>query len=240
MKKYIVYYRVSTKKQGESGLGLDSQKSIINHFLNPDMIAGEYLEVISAKVKPSERPELSKALAEAKKNGYGIAVAKVDRLSRVTEDALEIFNELESMIFFFYIPMTAGNPMDKFTLTIYMAIADRERELISIRTKAAMKEVQKAEAAGKARYDKEGNLKQPIGSPENLTESARAKGLKLRTENALKNSAWVMACEYATMLHEKGNSYGEIAGKLNTRGYKTRKGKEFHRMTVKRLIEKAA
>ena len=177
--QYVVYYRVSTKGQGESGLGLAGQKAMINNFLSPDQIAAEFTEVISAKVLPSERPELAAAIQYAKQNGCGLAVAKVDRLSRVTEHALSIYQEMKGFLFSCDIPMTAGAAMDKFTLTIYMAIADRERELIGIRTKAALAEIRKDQEAGKKRYDKEGNVKQLIGKPENLTAQARSKGFRL-------------------------------------------------------------
>lgn len=236
--QYVVYYRVSTKGQGESGLGLAGQKAMINSFLSPDQIAGEFTEVISAKVLPSERPQLAAAIEYAKQNGCGLAVAKVDRLSRVTEHALSIYQEMKGFLFSCDIPMTAGAAMDKFTLTIYMAIADRERELIGIRTKAALAEIKKDQAKGKKRYDKDGNLKQKIGSPENLTSAAKAKALATRKANALNNEAWIQAAFEATARRDKGMSFQAIADELNRKGFTTRRGKSFQPTTVKRLIAK--
>lgn len=222
--EYVVYYRVSTKGQGESGLGLEAQKAMISSFLSPDQIAAEFTEVISAKVIPSERPELAAALEYAKQKGCGLAVAKIDRLSRVTEHALSIYQEMKGFLFSCDIPMTAGAAMDKFTLTIYMAIADRERELIGIRTKAAL-----------AMKKKQGHK---LGKPENLTVQARSKGAKIRRKNARNNEAWIQAAFEATARREKGMSFQAIANELNRKGFTTRKGKAFQPMTVKRLIAK--
>lgn len=222
--EYVVYYRVSTKGQGESGLGLEAQKAMISSFLSPDQIAAEFTEVISAKVIPSERPELAAALEYAKQKGCGLAVAKIDRLSRVTEHALSIYQEMKGFLFSCDIPMTAGAAMDKFTLTIYMAIADRERELIGIRTKAAL-----------AMKKKQGHK---LGKPENLTAQARSKGAEIRRENARNNEAWIQAAFEATARREKGMSFQAIANELNRKGFTTRKGKAFQPMTIKRLIAK--
>lgn len=238
--KYLVYYRVSTKGQGESGLGLEAQKAMIHHYLSPDQIAGEYVEVISAKVKPLDRPQLGQAIEQALANGYGLAVAKIDRLSRVTEDALQVFASLDGFLFSADIPMQVGGRMDKFTLTIFMAIADRERELISLRTKQALAALKAKQAKGESLVHENGTPKQPIGKPENLTDKARAKGRAKIAENARTNAAWVQAGEYAEMLREKGLTLRQIADRLNTRGYTTRRGKKYQATTVSRLLAKFA
>lgn len=253
--KYLVYYRVSTKQQGESGLGLEAQKAIISHFLPDEMIAGEYVEVISAKVAPADRPQLAAALAECEEKGYGLAVAKVDRLSRVTEDALAVYSRLGGFIYAADIPMQPGAQMDKFTLTIYMAIADRERELIGIRTKAALTEKisRFLKSVGQSAYNYFNASKEaqketrqryaaewPLGSPDNLTAEDKAKGLSVRQQNAQTAAAWVKTAEYAEMLRDKGLSLQAIADKLNAKGFTTRRGKAFQRTTVNRLLEKAA
>jgi len=130
--KYITYYRVSTKKQGESGLGLEAQQAYINHFVSQEQVVKSFVEVESAK-SLLNRPKLKEAVQLCKENGYTLAIAKIDRLSRTTEDALKIFSTLKGRLFSCDVPN-----LDKFTLTLFMAIADRERELISIRTKAAL------------------------------------------------------------------------------------------------------
>jgi DNA invertase Pin-like site-specific DNA recombinase len=158
MNSYVVYYRVSTKRQGKSGLGLKAQKTYVNHFINSDQIVKEFTEVASAKYMDCDnRPQLCEALDYCIENGYTLVVAKVDRLSRKTEHALDIYNALEGRLISCDIPN-----LDKFTLTLFMAIADRERELISIRTKQALAERKKQ------------GMK--LGTPSNLTNEARAKG----------------------------------------------------------------
>lgn len=232
--KYIVYYRVSTKGQGESGLGLEAQQSIIHHFIPEENIAGEYQEVISAKVAPMERPQLAQALKECQEKGYGLAVAKIDRLSRVTEDALAVYSQLGGFLYSADIPMQLGAVMDKFTLTIYMAIADRERELIGLRTKAALHSIVnrfltaenfdpfKYWAAGKKGQKeirqsfRKAGKEWPLGKDENLDKSAQDKGYKARKRKSTINAAWVQAGDYAMLLRKETkmvafkNDKGEI------------------------------
>lgn len=138
--KVVIYYRVSTKKQGEKGLGMEGQKSIVEYFTKDKEVLGTYIEVQSAKT--AERAELRKAIDLAKKHNATLIVSKHDRLSRNVVDALTILDELT----------TAGASLaccdlpsntDRFTLTIMFAVAERERELISIRTKLALAELKK-------------------------------------------------------------------------------------------------
>jgi len=216
-KKYVLYYRVSTKKQGDSGLGLESQKAILLHFLNPNDVVSEFTEVMSGGVK--ERPQLRAAIDLCKKHGYTLAVAKIDRLSRVTEDALSIYNELDKRLVSCDIPN-----LDKFTLTIFMAIADREKELIGIRTKAALQ----------AKKDK-GHV---LGTKANLTKAGRQKAWKAQAAKAAKNEnnmrAMMLICEY----RNKGMTLQAIADKLNANGFKSSQGRAFQKVTVKRLYER--
>ena len=236
--KYVVYYRVSTKGQGESGLGLEAQSSLVNHFLKTEDIAKTVVEVISAKVEPTERPVLRKAIEFAKQNGFGLAVAKVDRLSRVTEHALAVYNELDAMLYACDIPQQKFAPMDKFTLTIYMAIADRERELIGIRTKAALEEVKRQQKRGIVRYHDDGRVKNNIGSPQNLTDSSRAKAVEAIKAKASNNENNRRARGYANTLKDQGLSLSKIAERLNNEGFKSSMGKRFHRTTVSRLLKR--
>lgn len=224
--KYIVYYRVSTEKQGDSGLGLEGQRATVERFLKEEQIAGEYTEVISGKIKPLNRPKLAEALEACEKYGYGLAVAKVDRLSRITEDALQVYSKLDGFLYSCDIPMTAGNPMDKFTLTIFMAIADRERELIGIRTKAAL-------AAKKEKGAK-------LGKVENLTAAGRAKGVEAIKQKARQNVNNMRAMNYAKNLKTQGLTLNAIATRLNGEGFTTSRGKQFSATQVKRLVEMAA
>lgn len=216
--KYVIYYRVSTGKQGQSGLGLESQKTYIHHFINESDIAKEFTDIQSGGDR--DRAGLNKAIALCVKNGYTLAVAKIDRLSRKTEDALEIYNKLEQRLFSCDIPS-----LDKFSLTLFMAIADRERELIKIRTKAAL-------AAKKARGEK-------MGTTENLTKEGRAKAHKANRAKADTNKNNVRVMELCSMYRANGLTLQQVADKLNEQGHKTPSGKGSYQKTmVSRLLKR--
>jgi DNA invertase Pin-like site-specific DNA recombinase len=216
--KYVIYYRVSTAKQGTSGLGLEAQQAYITTYLPTDAIVAEFTEVESGG--NAERVELRKAVNLCKRNGYTLAVAKIDRLSRVTEDALNIYSELEGRLFSCDIPN-----LDKFTLTLFMAIADRERELIKIRTKQAL-------AAKKARGAK-------LGKPENLTAAGREKAWEARRRDAENNDNNRKAADTVRMYRESGLTYAAIADKLNAAGFRASKGGEFTATQVMRIFNRA-
>lgn len=216
-KKYIIYYRVSTKKQGNSGLGLKAQKAYIKHFINDEDVADEFLEVQSGSGLEN-RKELKAAILICKQKKYILAVAKIDRLSRKTEDALFIYNELEGKLYSCDIPH-----LDKFTLTLFMAMADRERELISIRTKQALDA--KKEIVGEWRNSK-------------ITKEAWQKGQQIIKQKALRNPNNKRAMELIVLYKDKGLTLQNIAHKLNGNGFRTARGKSFHKTSVKRLWER--
>jgi DNA invertase Pin-like site-specific DNA recombinase len=213
-KKYVIYYRVSTKKQGESGLGLKAQKAYLSHFLEESEVVQEFTEVQSGGDFET-RSILQEALGLCQMEGYILAIAKIDRLSRKTEDALHIYNLLEGRLFSCDIPN-----LDKFTLTLFMAIADRERELISIRTKQAL-DAKKLE----------------IGEWRNSTflESARQKGQARIRQKARLNTNNRRATELIILYKDKGLTLEAIAGKLNQSGFRSSTGKLFQKTTVARL-----
>lgn len=212
--KYVVYYRVSTKRQGESGLGLKAQEAYIRHFLTEEDIICELTEVRSGR-SIELRPVLQQALKLCKEHGYTLAVAKIDRLSRTTEDALAIYQLLNGRLYSCDIPN-----LDKFTLTLFMAIADRERTLIAIRTKQALA-VKKA-AVGEWRDS-------------TFSEMAREKGQLMIKEKARLNPNNRRATALIVAYKKQGMTLQAIANELNNSGFKTAKGKQFHKTTVRRL-----
>lgn len=219
---YVIYYRVSTKQQSKSGLGLEAQQNYIRHYIQESDIKKEFTEVMSGKTI-IERPVLNEAIQYAKNYNLGLAVAKVDRLSRKTEDALTIYQDLDGYLFSCDIPTGRFAKMDKFTLTIFMAIADRERELIGIRTKQALD-------AKKARDNKEWR------NTKGLTDEQRRKNARASKERAKK--AYQQVIGYAKELHGQGMSFANIAKRLNNEGFKTRKGANFQAMTIKRILDR--
>ena len=138
--KYVAYYRVSTSKQGESGLGLAAQQAIVNQYINKEDIIASFTDIKSGKTL--EREGLEEAIQLAIKEKATLVVAKHDRLSRNVVDALTTLERLvqngASLVC-----LDLPSNTDKFTLTIMFAVAERERELISIRTKNALAEKKK-------------------------------------------------------------------------------------------------
>lgn len=216
MKRYVIYRRVSTDEQGKSGLGLEAQDRDIRLYLEgysdqPFEVVAEFTEVASGS--DDRRPELTKALDMARKNGAELLVAKLDRLSRKVSFIASLLDDRKVQL-----RVAAMPQADKFQLHIYAALAEQEREFISIRTKAALKEA-------KARGVKLGG--------------ARDKTLKRNQE--VQRKAAERAQNVAGLiqpLREAGKSLREIAAELNRAGVRTARGGEWQASQVKRTIER--
>src|SRR5271169_117354 len=136
MKQYIAYYRVSTNKQGESRLGLDSQGVCVDEYVkDKGIIISKYLEIESGK--KNNRPELLKAIEECKLTGATLIVNKLDRLSR---NVSFLFALKDNNIDFLCCDQPELNTL---TLGIFATVAQYEREIISERTKKALAEKKK-------------------------------------------------------------------------------------------------
>src|SRR5690349_19022831 len=137
MKSVVSYIRVSTRQQGRSGLGIEAQRAAIVRFADTEgyIIAAEHVEVETGKGADAldRRPELAAALAAARKLRCPIIVAKLDRLSR---DVAFIFGLMAQKVPF--IVAELGADADPFMLHLYAALAEKERSLISQRTRAAL------------------------------------------------------------------------------------------------------
>jgi DNA invertase Pin-like site-specific DNA recombinase len=219
MKTYVAYYRVSTQKQGQSGLGLEAQKVAVRAFLKCETcIIAEYTEVESGK--RDARPQLSSAIAMAKASGSVLVIAKLDRLSR---NAAFIFALKDSGVEFVCADMPDANTL---TIGIFAVLAQHERELISSRTKAAL-EAKKAQG-------------HRLGTPANLTEEARSKGLKIRQANAVNCKENKQAIHLILSAKAEGKSFPQIVNKLNELGYLTSRGKKFGLSSVHKLFTRAS
>lgn len=146
--RYIAYYRVSTEKQGQSGLGLEAQRETVARAIEGKDLLGEYVEVESGA--KNERPQLLEAVDHAKAANAVLVIARLDRLSR---NLAFIATMMDSEVEF----LCCDNPhATKFTLHILAAMAEHERDLISQRTTAAL-------AAAKRRGVKLGGLRHDLG-----------------------------------------------------------------------------
>lgn len=136
--KYVIYYRVSTTKQGVSGLGLEAQKQQVGNYLqskNDVEVLNEYVEIDSGK--KANRIELAKAVAEAKKNKAVLLVAKLDRVARNVKFFLELLDQIN--IEFADLPnLKIGTSDTRLMLTQLSAFAEWEASKISERTKSAL------------------------------------------------------------------------------------------------------
>lgn len=218
MGKFIAYYRVSTSKQGESGLGLEAQETTARRFAAGGEIIAEYREIESGK--QNARPVLSEAIAHATREGATLLIARLDRLSR---NAAFVLALQSSGVAFTCCDMPAANNL---TIGIMALLAQSERERISTNTKAALQALKERGAK--------------LGTPANLTDEARERSVAVRKANAANNDNWRRAGALAIELHRNNASLRKIAESLNSNGYHTREGKPFQAMTVKRLLERAS
>lgn len=227
MKKYVAYYRVSRDsfKDGKSksnGLGLEAQKQIAEHYYNKEgnCIVMEFTETKSAK-NISERPILQNAIDYCLKNDCWLLVAKLDRLSRNVDDVRTILKTLDGNISFGDIP--AEGKADMFTITIYSAFAERERELISLRTKNALK----------VKKEREGSWQK--GNPDFSNGQASKLSVEANKRKAASNENTIRATQVIVSKRADGMTYWEIAQFLNKYKFVTANGNQFYATQVMRI-----
>jgi DNA invertase Pin-like site-specific DNA recombinase len=217
MSNFVAYYRVSTERQGRSGLGLEAQEVAVKSFLasTPDakLIAPPFTEIESGK--NNERPELLKAIHRAKVTGSTLLIAKLDRLSR---DAHFLLGLQKAGVAFVAADMPHANAM---TVGIMALVAENERISISSRTKAALQ-------AAKARGVKLGC---PIGAAH-----LHGKGYDQIARDAQKTAANARAQDLIEVLADlvKGGfvSANGQARELNARGILTARGGRWSAQSV--------
>lgn len=215
--QYVSYLRVSTKRQGESGLGIEAQNTAVNNFLGlEDQLLAEYRETESGK--KDERPMLMKAIEQCKQTGATLLIARLDRLSR---NAAFIFTLRNANIQFKCIDVPEASHL---TIGILAVLAEDERIRISQRTHLALKEL-KAKGV-------------QLGKPKNLTDYSRQRSIEVRQQDALDNENNRRATALITSMRSESISYQKIAEKLNTSGFRTRNGKQFTAIGVKRLYDR--
>jgi DNA invertase Pin-like site-specific DNA recombinase len=211
--KYVAYYRVSTKKQGESGLGLKAQREAVSRFISPDSIFQEFEEIETGTNK-KHRPILKEALELCKKENAVLIIAKLDRLAR---NVAFVSSLMDSGVKFKAVDMPEANEL---TIHIMSAIAQHEAKVISTRIKDAL-----------AQSDKK------LGNPNNLTLEAKKKGLNKILEQRRNNPNKKRALAFLKSMDREGMTLRDIAETLNINEFKTARGREFTATQVSRLLK---
>lgn len=217
----VAYLRVSTARQGRSGLGLEAQREALARFAAAEgyQVAREFIEVETGKGSDAieRRPELAAAIADARSRKCPVAVAKLDRLSRDVHFISGLMAERVQ-----FIVAELGPDVDPFILHLFAALAEKERAMIATRTRDAL-------ARAKARGVK-------LGSPK-LAE-ARQVAAATVTANADSHAATVMPI-IREIQKAGASSLRAIAEALNARGVATARGRRWEAMTVRNLLRRA-
>ena len=219
--KYVAYLRVSTQKQGYSGLGLEAQREIIHNYLREKKPIFEYVEVESGRKTDKGRPKLKEALSQCRTYGAKLIVAKLDRLAR-NVSFLSALLESDVEIIFCDFPQA-----NKMVLQILASISQYEAELISTRTKQAL-------AAKKSKGCK-------LGNPEHLLDKhmeAIAKSNETNRKKASENPNNKRAVAMLKILAAQGKTLTEMTDTLNNEGFVTSKGFEFRPSQVYVLLKR--
>ena len=212
MAGFVAYYRVSTDRQGRSGLGLDAQRQAVAQFVGAGQLAGEFTEIESGK-RHNNRPQLAAALADCKKRRLTLVIAKLDRLAR---NVHFISGLMESGADFVAVDMPQAN---RLTIHILAAVAEHEREMISQRTKAALAQARKR---GKV-----------LGNPR-LEEARRVAATVNRT-----NSPAPPVLALMRDMRAQGKTWRAIADTLNGSNVRTGRGRPWYASTVRTTLNRA-
>lgn len=221
MKPIVAYFRVSTNGQGRSGLGIEAQREALSRFAQSeglDLVA-EFVEVETGKGSDAldRRPQLAAALAKARGLRCPVAVSKLDRLSR---DVHFISGLMTHRVPF--VVADLGPDVDPFVLHLFAALAEKERALISGRTKSAL-------AAAKAKGVKLGNPR---------IDAARGRAvasLQAQADRAANNVLPIIA----EIRRSGATTLRAIAEALNARGVPTPRGGRWHAMSVRNVLARS-
>lgn len=221
--RFVAYYRVSTARQGRSGLGLESQQEAVRSYLNGGSwnLVAEITEIESGK--RNDRPKLAEALKLCRLHGATLIIAKLDRLAR---NVAFVSALMESGVEFTAVDFPQAN---RLTVHILAAVAEHEAKAISDRTKAALQ-------AAKARGTKLGRNK---GEGNVMTDAYRAKAT-VAVQAKANARAELLSDVLAHIKAEGATSLREIAAALNERGIQTSRGGSWSAVQVSRVMARQA
>ncbi|MFZ0322336.1 MAG: recombinase family protein [Candidatus Sulfotelmatobacter sp.] len=227
---YVAYFRVSTKEQGRSGLGLDAQREAVTVYLASvkGKLIAKFEETESGTRKGNHRPQLAAALAQCRVHGATLIIAKLDRLAR---NVAFTSNLMESSVEFVACDYPEAN---RLTIHIMAAMAEHEAEMISTRTKLALAQSKKVLGG-----DRGNLLKRAKGSREITQRIGSRLGNAVRSESAQRRAADLLPVIDAIKA-DGAVSLRDIAAGLNQRGIATARGGEWSAVQVARVMEQAS
>lgn len=220
-KCFVSYLRVSTERQGESGLGLDAQRDAVSHLAASEALhqIAEYIEVMSGK--RSDRPRLRDAIACARKHRATLVMAKMDRLGRKASYVLHLLDNAGIDFRFAEMPHAS-----KLETGIRAVIAEEEGRAISERTKAAL-------SAAKARGVELGTYAKRMPRQERLKGHRRSLETRRARSTHWARSLWA---DLQSIRNQGATTLAEIAVALNERGIPARRGGDWQPIQVQRLL----
>lgn len=232
MKKAISWRRVSTQRQGMSGLGLEAQKELIDYHIQMQgyVWVADYCETYTG-THLSGCTELRKAIEHCKRIGAVLVIAKTDRLRNAAE-ALSIFEELNGDIYFCDAPT-----QDKMVLTIMFAIYEREALNISIRTKAALAAKRKRDGSWAHEYGKHTGTTRACAwekAMEKINATNHRKAMD--NENNIRFAKWLALYESKHGIIDRHTDVEPIVGEVNALGYTTSTGLPFNKASLRMMI----
>ena len=218
--RFVAYYRVSTDRQGRSGLGLEAQQEAVRSYLDGGswQLVEEVVEVESGK--RNDRPKLAEALKLCRLHGATLIIAKLDRLAR---NVAFVSNLMESGVDFVAVDFPQAN---RLTVHILAAVAEHEAAMISQRTRAAL-------AAAKARGKKLGGDRGNIAAIGGLGNRASAIVRKQRSDKRAGDLVPVIRS-----IQAGGASLRQVATELTRRGITAARGGRWSAVQVKRVLER--
>ncbi|QXH45380.1 recombinase family protein [Pseudomonas xanthosomatis] len=229
--KVIAYYRVSTKSQGESGLGIEAQHDYIAVAAeqNDWEVIAEYTDTISGSVAPAERPECAKAIAACKEHDAILVVAKLDRLSRDVEHIAGMMKRNNFKV----ATMPHATTVE---LHIHAMLAEQERTFISERTKAALKALQ--QRADKGCVESQAKIARRNAAPVEARRNATGKdgaATQANVKKATTHAAMVLP-HIKECLFDNCTTLRSVAECLNAKGVTTSRGGEWSATAVMRVM----
>lgn len=226
--KIVAYYRVSTAKQGRSGLGLEAQKKAVADYVafHGASTVAEFKEVESGKVRANDRPQLKAAIALAKAKRATLCVAKLDRVGRRAADVLNLLNDSRVKVAF------ADSPnASQLQIGILAVVAEEEARAISVRTKAALAAARKL-GVKLGNYDGGRALCAYTAKHGNFAGCEGARSSADEFANVMR--------DFIEPLVKQGLSDAAIAKALNEDGIETRRGARWRETSVRRLRARLA